>query len=411
MHRVLCILFFLSGFIVLAQGQKIEQRLNEIQDSLDWLATYKIALEQRYNQLTCEQIIQELKRYGLPSTSYLSHKAFLFSYSEQHEQPEWVAHVIVPDVINLGSKRTNDFRIDPLVETGTADSIDYYAFDGTKAGDKRYFTYGYDRGHLAPSADFRWSKEAMSESYYYSNISPQLPAFNRGKWAELEGFLRKYVIENETKLIVLTAPILTDDLRTITQSPNEVSIPEQFVKIVYDPLNERTIGFVMDNAALTEPLSHYARTINEIEMLTGFNYFSNIEEELETEFSWEEWEGMQEEGNVEPVDQVLLPYKHFNSAAGSKQAGSNEEIFVCGTVVDSRYSRKGHAWLNVDYKYPNQIFSIMIRKEELEQFSFDPTVQYVNKALCFQGKVEQWGELIVMQIDKPERVKGLVIER
>ncbi len=404
------ILFITSIFLfpLLAYAQNVNERIVQIKDSLEWIETLKTQLWDNYNDLSCELIIDDLETYGLPSQNYKKHKAYAFEYSEEHEQAKWVAHVILPDVKKLGSKRTNDFRMDPLVETGTTDSIDYYAYDASKEGDKRYFSYGYDRGHLAPSADFRWSREAMSESYYYSNISPQAPQFNRGKWADLEAMLRKYVISNNVKLVLITAPILKDDLPKIKQSPNGVSIPEQFIKIAFDPTNGRTIGFLMNNNKLSESLESYVKSVDEIEALTGYNFFPNIDEAMEESYELDAWFEIKDSGDIEPILQSILPNKYFNSTAGIKQAGSNKKIHVCGTVVDSRYSRKGHAWLNIDKKYPNQVFSIMVRKEELEQFPFDPIVYYVNKELCFEGKVEQWGKIIVMTIDKPERVSPLV---
>lgn len=406
MGRKYLVFLTLLSFSIVCIGQSKSQRLTQIQDSLQWIEELKSQLWLNYNEVSYDLIIEDLEKYGLPSDTYLKHKAYAFEYSEEHEQAKWVAHVITPDVSKLGAKRTNDFRMDPLVETETTDSIDYYAYDGTKEADKRYFTYGYDRGHLAPSADFRWSRDAMSESYYYSNISPQAPQFNRGKWADLEALMRKYVIVNQVKLIVVTAPILKKDLPKIEQSPNGVSIPEQFIKIAYDPANKRTIGFLMENKELTKPLSEYVKSIDEIEQLMGYDFFPNISDELEKSYELSAWFEEEDSGNVEPSIQASLPHNYYNTTAAVKQAGSTKTIHVCGTVVDTRYSRKGHAWMNLDKKYPNQVFSLMIRKEELENFPFDPIVEYVNQKLCFEGEVEKWGDSIVMKLSKPENVEA-----
>ena len=108
----------------------------------------------------------------------------------------------------------NNFRKDELVTSGTASKADYWYS-------------GYDRGHLAPSADFRWSKTALSESYFYSNMAPQLPELNREKWAELENAIREYVIENKIQVYVVTGGILNDSLPRMQNKgrENEVSIP------------------------------------------------------------------------------------------------------------------------------------------------------------------------------------------
>ena len=108
-------------------------------------------------------------------------------YSEEHEQAKWVAHIISPDIITGNVSRTNDFRPDPHVSTGSTVEEDYFLKYLQPDSSYKYDGYGFDRGHLAPSADFRWSTTALSESYFYSNMSPQRPEFNRGTWAELEG--------------------------------------------------------------------------------------------------------------------------------------------------------------------------------------------------------------------------------
>src|SRR5690606_2430798 len=101
-------------------------------------------------------------------------------------QARWVAHIILPDIIDGQVTRSNDFRVDPMVRSGTAVEADYFLQSQKPDGTIEYDGFGYDRGHLAPSADFRWSESALSESYYYSNMSPQLAEFNRNGWAELE---------------------------------------------------------------------------------------------------------------------------------------------------------------------------------------------------------------------------------
>ena len=395
------------AFLVSVNAQNPQNEMKRIAGEISIIDSVKSMLTLQFNDALCTLNKNNLKEYGLPSISYQEHKAYYFEYSEEHEQSLWVAHVIHPKIVELGSGRTNDFRVDPLVQTGTADSIDYYAYDGSRPEDQRYIGYGYDRGHLAPSADFRWSKEALSESYYYSNISPQHADLNRESWADLEGLLRKYVLVNKVSLAVVTMPILTDDLEKIKQSPNGVSIPRQFVKVAYDAVNGRSIAFLMGNRKLTDPLSSYAMSVDEVEKITGYNYFPFIDESIEASIDKFAWFDDEPKGDVEPIDQSTLPMKYFNTSSGVKQAKSNKIINVCGTVVDTRYSRKGHAWLNLDKKYPNQIFSIMIRKDELVNFPFDPILQYAEQQFCFEGKVEQWGDIIVMQVKKPELVTKL----
>ena len=388
-------------------GQSPELELEEISKQIKDIEKKKQHLQDQYVTTNFKVINDKLKKYGLPSKNYIEHKAFILEYSEEHEQAKWISYIVTPDIANLGFARSNDFRIDPLVTSGTTDSIDYFLYDGSKPKKRRYEGYGYDRGHLAASADLRWSKEALSESYYYSNISPQIPDFNREIWADLEGLLRKYVIDNNVSLAIISAPILTKDLPKIKQSPNGVSIPKQFIKIAYDTTNGRSIAFLMPNKKLPNPPSYYAMSIDDLEQITSYNYFPNIDDIVERSYNENDWFKESLDGNATPIKQNSLPLKHFNTTTAVSQAKSNKTIHVCGTVVGTRYSRKSHAWLNLDKKYPNQVFSIFIRKEELVNFPFDPVVEYKDDQLCFEGKVEKWGDTVVMQVKKPESITSL----
>jgi endonuclease G len=92
------------------------------------------------------------------------------------------------------TKRKDNFRSDPKVKTGSAALSDYKGS-------------GYDRGHLAPAADFKWSATAMSESFYMSNMSPQVPGFNRGIWKNIESTVRNWAVEND-EIYIVTGPVL-----------------------------------------------------------------------------------------------------------------------------------------------------------------------------------------------------------
>src|SRR5450759_1124712 len=103
-------------------------------------------------------------------------------------------------VLYSGEERGN-FKMDQLVTTISSKSSDY-----TKSG--------YDRGHLCPAADMGFNPVAMEESFFMSNISPQVPDFNRGLWKELEMTVRKWAIK-EHKLYVVTGPVFKDSKGSI----------------------------------------------------------------------------------------------------------------------------------------------------------------------------------------------------
>ena len=153
-----------------------------------------------------------------------------------------------------------------------------------------YLYSGYDRGHLAPAADMVFSNLSMSESFFYSNISPQSAKFNRGGWKKLEMQIRDW--GKSFEIIVVTGGVLIEEgLKSIGE--NKVSIPRNYYKIVYAPEMQEMIGFVMPNQKIYNDLLSYSRTVDEIEVLTGLNFFIELSEEqqnqLESTSNLENW--------------------------------------------------------------------------------------------------------------------------
>jgi endonuclease G len=395
----------LLALSLFSQNTEVEIRAfeNEIEAAQQQILTFKKELE----KLKLRRVREKLHEAGFPPGERIEHSGMILSYAEKHEQARWVVHIITPDVKDLGVGRSNDFREDPKVKTGTAQEIDYFLKTEKADGTVEYDGFGYDRGHLAPSADFRWSAKALSESYFYSNMSPQLPECNREIWADIESFLRGYVIRNNTELFIFTAPVLKDELPKVPRATNNLTIPEEYIKVAIDPENERSIAFVVKNAATEAHFSTLALTVDHVEELMRWNIFPNFPEAWERSFEPSEWFTEEDQGNVAPLDIGSLPNKHLNTTFGAQQKGRGKVVTVCGTVVGSRYSRKGHAWLNLDQKYPNEVFSIMIRKENLVNFDYDPTVELKGKRICFKGEVSNFGGKAVMVVEKAEVVKPI----
>lgn len=197
-----------------------------------------------------------------PGDTIISHTGYSFLYNEPHEQACWVAYELTKEKTDKLFDRTDKFVPDPKVKTGTATNKDY-------AGS------GYDRGHLAPAADMGWSSTAMAESFYYSNMSPQEPSFNRGIWKKLEELVRTWAIENDT-IYIVTGPVLTDGLPTI--GANNVSIPNYYYKVIldYSDPDIKGIGFIIPNTGSNEPLQHFAVSIDSVEKFTGIDFFPQL---------------------------------------------------------------------------------------------------------------------------------------
>jgi endonuclease G len=170
------------------------------------------------------------------------------------------------NALTVISKRSNNFRPDPSVPNSPTP--------------QDYTRSGYDRGHLAPAADFRWDVQAMSESFYMSNITPQKPAFNRGIWKQLEEQVRDWALEKDT-LYIVTGAVLHKGLPTIGTST--IAVPEYFYKVIlkHNSATNSGIGFVMPNEGSTEPLESFEVTIDSVEHLTGLDFFPALPDSIE----------------------------------------------------------------------------------------------------------------------------------
>jgi endonuclease G len=195
----------------------------------------------------------------------ISHTGYSLLYNEEHEQASWVAYELTKEETVKVYERSNRFKPDPEVSTLTANDADY-------AGS------GYDKGHLAPAADMGWSSTAMAESFYYSNMSPQVPGFNRGIWKKLEELVRDWAIEYNSLLIV-TGPVLTKGLKTI--GPDHVSIPELFYKVILDNHEPeiKGIAFLIPNASQSASLQTFVVSIDSVESVTGIDFFPEFPNE------------------------------------------------------------------------------------------------------------------------------------
>jgi len=236
-------------------------------------------------------------------------------------------------------------------------------------------------------------------------MSPQLPEFNREIWVELESTLRVYVVTNQVPLYIVTMPILSDDLLKQTRAVNALSIPEYYIKVALDLENRRGIAFRIANKEAVNLLPSYALSIDEVEEITGYDFFSKLSNsQSEKTFSKEAWFPELGQGNNEPIYAPSLPRGHFNSVNAAIHAKSGKKITVCGNVVSTRHSKKGNLWLNLDKQYPNQIFSVFVRKEDMVNFSSDIAQILKNQDYCFTGKVELYNQVPTMNVDNEKQL-------
>jgi len=198
----------------------------------------------------------------------VKHKYYTLSYSEKNEQAEWVFYLLTKANSIGAVERGNNFRPDPSVPTGSASLLDYR-------------NSGYDKGHLCPAADMSFNTQAMSETFYLSNMSPQVPSFNRGIWKSLEELVRSWAIQ-EDSIYIITGPIFTKNKGTI--GPDKVTVPGYYYKVIYDPTGvKKIIAFILPNEKATnKQLSNYSVSVDSVEKVTKIDFFYNLPDDLES---------------------------------------------------------------------------------------------------------------------------------
>lgn len=215
-----------------------------------------------------------------PNEQLIKHFAYTLSYNHDWNLPNWVAYELTSEELYGDVKRSNHFAPDPLVSGDPIVTDDYSHSD-------------YDRGHMAPAADMKWSEQAMRESFYMSNICPQNQNLNRGDWNDLEELARDWA-RKYGNLYIACGPLVSQDYRTIGQN-KKIAIPDAFFKVFLRQTDTSwtAIGFVMPNQAGNRPLMTYMMSIDEVEELSGIDFFYNLPDDMEynveKEFSVRDW--------------------------------------------------------------------------------------------------------------------------
>lgn len=218
----------------------------------------------------------------LPTSStkqIVKHQYYTLSYNEAHEQAEWVAYELKKDYIKNNNFKRPFFIEDDKVKTGSADW-------------RNYKNSNYDKGHLCPAGDMEFALDAYNETFFTSNISPQVRNFNNGVWNRLEQKVRYWAVKHDG-IYVITGGVLESSLSKIGKE--NVSVPKFFYKILLDNSGEnlKMIGFLIPNSESDKPLYTFVVSVDYIEKVTGINFFpklnDNIENQLEKRNDYKNW--------------------------------------------------------------------------------------------------------------------------
>lgn len=197
----------------------------------------------------------------------VTHDSYSLSYSEEHEQAEWVAYELKKSDLSNNVFERPYFNEDKSIKTKSADW-------------RNYKNSGYDRGHLCPAGDRKYSIEAYHETFFTSNISPQDREFNGGIWNRLEQKTRFWA-EKYDGVYVVTGGVLKGNMKTIGYE--NVSVPNYFYKIIIDVTDEKhkAIAFLIPNKPSSRSFYEYVVSIDEIEAKTGIDFFHNLPDSIE----------------------------------------------------------------------------------------------------------------------------------
>ena len=211
------------------------------------------------------------------SDQILCRDGYAVGYNYQTKNADWVAYHLTAESVNASYKRSNSFKVD-------AELPDYAQSTLTD-----YKSSGYDRGHLAPSAAMDFSQDSMKQSFLMSNMSPQLPGFNRVGWRLLEEHVRD-VTNEYNEVYVVTGPIYYGNEESIG---NGVVIPSAFYKVILDPYFNDAIAFIVPHRDVSgSELANFVTTVDDVEQQTGLDFFSLVadstEEGMESQL-WEMW--------------------------------------------------------------------------------------------------------------------------
>jgi endonuclease G, mitochondrial len=201
---------------------------------------------------------------GCPTGQFSKRTGYSICYNPNHKDAIWVAYELTREhLARPVTSRTDEFTPD-----SEFDSPGITDFSGTI----------YERGHLAPSADMKWSHQAQAESFSMANMTPQTHAMNHGRWKDLEEQVRNFA-KKYGSVYIVTGPLLDDTLPKIPGTT--VSIPRAHYKCVLEITQPKSICFIIPQVpdlALTE----YVHSVDEVETLTHLDLFSNLDDATET---------------------------------------------------------------------------------------------------------------------------------
>lgn len=190
------------------------------------------------------------------NTHSLCFEQFAVLHSGQSKGPLWVAEHLTPQKVNTKIKRQGEFHAEDQLPKDM------------RAGLSDYKGSGFDRGHLAPSANMS-TKSAQQDSFSLANMVPQNPKNNQNAWRNIEEAVRD-VVSSSHKPVYLVTGIAFLNKKTPTIGNNKVLVPSHLYKAVYQPDTGVIGAYWIANTASAKP---EIISLCELEAKTRINVF------------------------------------------------------------------------------------------------------------------------------------------
>ena len=221
----------------------------------------------------------ELPAMDNPNLGYYAHhfkmngktyRNYSFGWSQKDRVALWVAYPLCKLYTNGSAGRTNAWALDPLLGEDSAAPFGGYAGD-------------YARVHQLPSADRQCCYEANAQTFYGTNMTPQLNAHNEKIWADLEGKVRGYANTSDTTYVVTGVMVSASSEIQRDSYGNKVTVPDAYFKAVLKYSKSSTLGtwnaaaFYLEHRAYSGSVSkEHSMSIDELEEMTGIDFFVNL---------------------------------------------------------------------------------------------------------------------------------------
>lgn len=228
----------------------------------------------RTSAATANEPSEVLLKVVLPgdvANEHITYSAISVDFNDERRIPNCVAYnltqqmVMMADAPDAEKRKKYKFNKDKNV----AACPDWWEYKNS----------GYDRGHMAPADDMKWSREAMTECFYMTNMCPQNNSLNSGAWRSLEQKVHRWAARYG-ELLVFTGPIVHSTHKTIGPE-HDIVVPQGFFKVIYAPKQQRAIAFVYDNVQAKGGLRRHAVSVDDVERLTGIDFLSALPDDVE----------------------------------------------------------------------------------------------------------------------------------